>query len=730
MLVYSVFLYKEGSNQFQKSVKHNRKYNGMMGKKMGKEKVWQQMVTNQKWRKLEQIISVIVFLLIQTVMIHTEGGIRSFLHLGSRKCFLVAIADIIFVILLFWGNRLCALIENTVVFKFLNGLMIIITPLILFVTTQMITQLCRIKSISKTSFLRLMYAAVNDMSLDNILRNLIIYYFILAFLFVVIRKINIACVVYSVLLIVLALVNYYVTEFRGEAFLLLDILGTGTAAEVVGEYTIDVPIYIGILLLLNLDFCKFQIQFQKISIARRKMKKVPYILCQLGIIILLGGSSVYAVQNAPIISFWNTNKSYSNSGYLSSLASETRYLTAEKPKEYSIPKVKEISEEVSATKQSTTVVIPQNIIMIMNESLADFESIGEVKTDSEILPFIHSLNENVKHGLLHVPTFGGGTARSEYEALSGNSMYFLPAGSVPYQLYVGNQESGMAETLNAQGYSTIAVHPNKASNWNRANVYSSMGFDEFISIENWGDEDREKLRNYISDEAVYNKLIKLYEQKQSGEKLFTFCVTMQNHGGYEKDKLNGYEPDVELNYKRSYPKAEIYLSLAHESDNAFKKLLEYFEKVDEPTMIIMFGDHWPRIETQFMNEVLGKNKQDLDWEEIQNIYTTPYVIWTNYPSETVEQDMSSNYLGSYVLEQAGVELTNYNHFLLSLKDTLPIIGVGAVCDSKGNWYAQDQLPEEYQKLITDYNILEYNNQFDKKNKVIDFFDLAQSQPSA
>ena len=70
---------------------------------------------------------------------------------------------------------------------------------------------------------------------------------------------------------------------------------------------------------------------------------------------------------------------------------------------------------------------PENIIMIMNESLADFESVGEISTDSEILPFIHSLKQNVKYGQLHVPTYGGGTARTEYEALTGNAMYFLPA---------------------------------------------------------------------------------------------------------------------------------------------------------------------------------------------------------------------------------------------------------------------------------------------------------------
>lgn len=60
----------------------------------------------------------------------------------------------------------------------------------------------------------------------------------------------------------------------------------------------------------------------------------------------------------------------------------------------------------------------------MNESLTDFENVGEIKSNVEILPYIRSLNKNVKHGQLHVPTFGAGTARSEYEALTGNSMSF------------------------------------------------------------------------------------------------------------------------------------------------------------------------------------------------------------------------------------------------------------------------------------------------------------------
>ena len=103
---------------------------------------------------------------------------------------------------------------------------------------------------------------------------------------------------------------------------------------------------------------------------------------------------------------------------------------------------------------------------------------------------------------------------------------------------------------------------------------------------------------------------------------------MQNHGGYSQSTLKGYEPDVKLNYETEYPEAQTYLSLARESDKAFQNLVEYFEKVDEPTMIVMFGDHWPKLEEGFLAEVLGKDREKLDLFESQVTYTTPYVIWT------------------------------------------------------------------------------------------------------
>ena len=80
----------------------------------------------------------------------------------------------------------------------------------------------------------------------------------------------------------------------------------------------------------------------------------------------------------------------------------------------------------AASENTEEEIVPENIIVIMNESLADLETLGTVKTDTPLLPFLHSLDTNVTHGKLYVHVFGGGTADTEYEFLTGNSKQFLP----------------------------------------------------------------------------------------------------------------------------------------------------------------------------------------------------------------------------------------------------------------------------------------------------------------
>ena len=656
-----------------------------------------------------------------------------------RKIFLIVVGNLLFILLLFWGDRICEAIRENIFLKVGDVLLLVLTPGIVLFLVQMVTWLSGYQNKAVSTF-RGVVKMTLTLERPDLILNLSIYTVIFILLIVLCRKVGLATAALCYLLVILAMVNYYVMEFRGDPFLLLDIVGMGTAAEVVGEYNFSIKLMLGIPLIYALVFSEFALKFQKLELGKKSRRNTIARFGVLAVLVIALGFSLNPIlDNIREVKLWQINRIYKQQGYVSSLFKEIRYFKVEQPDGYSVGRTVELAQEIeegnsivseeggtkdaadtSAESEGTT---PVNIIMIMNESLTDFESVGDLKSNMEILPFIRSLNENVKHGQIHVSTFGGNTARSEYEALTGNSMSFLPSGSVPYQLYVRNPEYGLADILKSQGYYTIAMHPNKAHNWNRSSVYPSMGFDEFISLENWGDEHRELLRNNISDKAAFEKIISLYEGKAQDEKLFTFCVTMQNHGGYTQETLAGFEPAVKLDYDTDYPLAETYLSLARESDSAFKELVEYFQNVEEPTMIVMFGDHWPKIEEGFMAELLGGNRQKLGLVESQQTYTTPYVIWTNYPSETVEEDFSANYLGSYMLQLAGLKMPGYNQFLMDLKEELPIIGVGAVCDKDGNWYADDDLPEEYDSLLQDYNILEYNNQFEKKNVIESLFTI-------
>lgn len=699
------------------------------------------------WKKtLGLVLNIALLVLIDGLMIYTfisDGNTLS--RKNAFKILLLLVGNIMFLVLLFWGERISSKIKNTAAMRIVDVLLLLATPVIVFWFVQMITWLSGYKNKAVGTIHGLFTMSLN-MNQPYLAVNLAVYAAFFVLLILICRKVNLASAALCYLLVIMAMVNYFVMEFRGEPFLLLDAVGMGTAAEVVGEYSFKIKLMLGIPLIYSLVFSQLVLKFQKLELGKKSKKNTGVRFGVLAALILtLCVSMKPLMQVLGPVPLWRINRIYKLQGYTLSLFKEIQYFYIDQPAGYSEEKVEKLAQKLEAgenivaevmendsndsgkeadtSADTSSTVTPTNIIMIMNESLADFENVGKIKTDVEILPYIRSLNKNVKHGQLHVPTFGAGTARSEYEALTGNSMSFLPSGSVPYQLYVRDPEYGMADILKDQGYYTIAMHPNKAHNWNRAAVYPEMGFDEFISLENWGDEHRELLRNYVSDKATFEKIISLYEEKKQDEKLFTFCVTMQNHGGYTVGDRAGFEPTVKLNYGKEFPLAETYLSLARESDSAFKELLEYFEKVDEPTMIVMFGDHWPKIEEEFMAKLLGGDRQGLDLVAGQQSYTTPYVIWTNYPSETVEEDFSANYLGSYMLQLAGLDMPEYNQYLMNLKEQLPIIGIGAVCDKDGNWYATDDLPADYSELMTDYNILEYNNQFEKKNVLESLFTL-------
>lgn len=300
-------------------------------------------------------------------------------------------------------------------------------------------------------------------------------------------------------------------------------------------------------------------------------------------------------------------------------------------------------------------------------------------------------------------------------------MGFLPAGAIPYQQYIKTEAYSIVEVLRSLNYDCISMHPYYESGWMRTTVYPLLGFEESLFIQDFPQE--KLIRDYVSDKEMYDQVIVQYENKADDQPLFLFGVTMQNHGGYNYDGDN-FEKSVSLSgMSQEFSNAEQYLSLIQESDKALETLMEYFQTVDEDTIIVFYGDHQPNLNNTFLEEVHGGSFDTLDEQEL--LYKVPFFIWANYDIEEEYIELTSlNFLSNYVFEAAGIEMPVYNQFLLEVESVIPAMnsqGYYSVSDGHFRLYSDAEGKEA--EVLEQYRILQYNAIFDDENRSEIFFSM-------
>lgn len=283
--------------------------------------------------------------------------------------------------------------------------------------------------------------------------------------------------------------------------------------------------------------------------------------------------------------------------------------------------------------------------------------------------------------------WGGLTANTEFEALTGDSLALLAPAVIPFQNQVRHEMSSLAKVLENQGYKTLAVHPNGEGAWGRNRVYRLLGFDDFIHQGNW-EVPYEYIGGYISDACNFNEVIQRYEERDENAPFFLFNVTIQNHGSYmgEIPMDIGVTRIGETQTEEMGDITELqkYMNLIKITDEAFEEFVEYFDQVEEPVIICMFGDHQPIWRNDFYNIIFAG--QELTEQE-QNLkkYIVPYVIWANYDVAWKEYgDMSANYLPAALLECSGLQLPPYYQFLMEMHEEYPVLTKRGCLDQNGN----------------------------------------------
>ena len=575
-----------------------------------------------------------------------------------------------------------------------------------------------------------------------------------AMLFALTNHYRLSIIIGSIVCFLVGGVNHFVQLFRGSPFQLSDILAAGTAADVAGNYIIA----INYELLLAGSITFLAISLAIVADFQRKRRDWKSIAASVVLLVYIVSSSLYFYNDKVWSKYnlkvddWNLMLSYTNNGTMLSLAMGAKSMKAEKPEQYSKEAVQQTVQAVLDTDSanisqlgmdvkflntSGTAVryVPQqnkkpgtaisnpagsverpNIIAIMNESYADLHSLGDFSTVFPVMNYYKSLNKNTIKGNLSVSVLGGGTCNTEFEFLTGLNMAFLPSGVMAYSHYIKDDLESMATVLQEQGYTPIAFHPGKASSWDRDKIYPNLGFETFYTVEDM-DNPVYMRGAYVSDASDYDFVMKLFEEKDPDEKLFLFNVTIQNHGGYMLDTVGMKEWVAMRGDYRKYNQAEQYLSLMRASDLALKELITYFEQVDEPTMIVFFGDHQPNVETEFIEDLVGKPWTSFNMDEVQSRYTVPFFIWCNYDIEEAYYDsISVNYLSTLAMEVAGVEMPAYNQYLSKLYGTLPAVNSLGYKDAEGVWhYFREE--NDLTPYLNGYELVQYDYLFGKKNRV-------------
>ncbi len=530
-----------------------------------------------------------------------------------------------------------------------------------------------------------------------------------------------------------------VMSFRSQPIMPWDLLSIKTGLSVVGDYKFEftkkiIWLMIGFILLMVATFllCRAKIKMKGNIWAKIGVRVLCIFLC---VPMLVGYAAKAQDEDFQDESryypyLFTPTAVYKYNGFYFSFISLLKYMNVDEPQGYDADKLEKIAEKIEPQKNETGVSVENpNVIVIMNESFSDLSVLGDYGYEKECTPFIDSLTENAIKGQAYVSVKGGNTPNSEWEFLTGNTMAFLPSGSIPYQQYLRTETQNLMTTFENKGYTTYGIHPYNAGGWKRNTVYPLLGMDNMLFRSEFSSVDR--IRTYISDEAVYDKVIRLYHDNlNNDDPLAFFCVTMQNHGGYmnfrEYERFNFLEEEIENMPPRLANKTAIsgYMSLMQISDAAFGELVKFFEEEKEPTIILMFGDHQPNSTiTRPILDLMGIEEECEDWKVRSNQFLVPFVLWANYDIE--EQDgivTSLNYLNILLSENAGFELSGYQTFRKQLSEKYPVITANFCVNDRGELLSWDEMDMDKDSDLLLYKQFQYNHLFDTENTVKDFFD--------
>ena len=451
-----------------------------------------------------------------------------------------------------------------------------------------------------------------------------------------------------------------ITGFRGTPLIWADMFSFKEGLAIAGNY-------------LNLNILKYTVIALVIIIAilvllwfSERYKSRNKVINPYGFIIF--PLSIFAVgafygnaKGSIEVYRWDLPVSYERNGFMYSFLDTAAGFKVKEPSDYnkaSIEKIKnDIIEEAQLASNDTKMASAMpakfpNIIIVQLESFMDLHRINGLTFKEDPIPTFRKIASESTNGFLKVPTYGGGTVRSEFEVLTGLSTDYLPVGEIPNNNILKKQPvESLAYILHDYGYGTNVIHNYEGNFYNRDTVYPNLGFDKYISME-YMDKPNNQSWQYPEDVLNIEPIEDIISNNEKPQ--FIYNVTVESHGGYSSSDFENYTVDGNLDQEEKN-ELQCYIDKLRGVDEYIKELLDYVESSGEPTVIAMFGDHLPSLKIINDDESVLKDG---------NKYLADFFIWDNIglPKENV--NMEAEEFTTYILEKlnmvAGVMPTFHN----------------------------------------------------------------------
>ena len=530
---------------------------------------------------------------------------------------------------------------------------------------------------------------------------------------------------------VYGIAQHFIVLFKGATILPSDLLALSTAMEVSGGYTYEftdeilLALIAGagsiVLLMLVRPARRSGIRTHALNLGANLCVAAAFLGGTFG-----WGSTVDFEKDLGFAyDYWMPAIMYAKQGSLTSFMAVLQDLPIDKPEDYSDKQARSIQDELAAQYQSgrgsspeRTAAVEQfnqvkpTVIAIMNETFSDLSTYDNLRANYAGPQRYNSLPDALSRGSLAVSVCGGGTANSEFEFLTGNSLAFVGGGKYPYTLFNFSKVDSLVSQFRDLGYTATAMHPNAPNNWNRASVYRQLGFESFLSIDDF--EGDPTFHSGVTDGATYDKILELLESNDDPQ--FIFDVTMQNHSGYEPygipaDQIPSYRPEG-VTDENLISQLNVYLSCIEASDRDFASFLDRLRTLDRPVVVVFFGDHQPNF-ANTLNDALYPEEQDATIHSERTMHTT-YTVWANYDvagndQTSLNQAASASTLGAQVLDMIGAPLTAEQQAQLAVRESVPQLNLTGYQGADGTWYDLETTNTPYTSLVDDLSRIQYLN---------------------